>query len=111
MHMILWNLTTNSAMRDIKINGYVMNISHTPFFKLIVVKTTSGVQIYEPKLKLFWQEFKCDAYHKGLNCFVNALSYDYIMDIDLLKIETIAQINNHKPVKKTEILDKLCKDS
>lgn len=76
-----------------------------------MIKTTSGVQIYEPKLKLFWQEFKCDAYHKGLACFVNTLSYDYIKDVDLLKLESISAINNHKPIKKTAILDKLCKDS
>jgi len=43
MHMIFWNLNTNSPMRDIKINGYVMNISPTPFFKLIIIKTTTGV--------------------------------------------------------------------
>lgn len=111
MHMILWNLTTNTAMRDVKINGYVMNISPTPFFKLIIIKTTSSVQIYEPKLKLFWQQFKCDAFHKGLCCIVNTLSYDYIKDVDLLKIETISAINKHKPLKKTEVLDKLCKES
>jgi len=42
---------------------------------------------------------------------VNTLSYDYIKDIDLLKMETISSINHNKPIKKTQILDKLCKES
>ena len=54
MHMIIWNLFKNQPIRDVKINNYVMNIQATPYFKMIVIKTTSSVIIYEPRFRLYW---------------------------------------------------------
>lgn len=80
-------------IKDVKISSYVMNIQPTPYFKLVLIKTTQRVMIYEPKHHIFWENFNCDAYHRGFASFLSDCSYDCIRDSDLIKMETISALD------------------
>ena len=59
-------------------NETVINISPTPYFKYLVIRTTKSITIYEPKMDLFYNSYPVGPESKGMVAYMGSQVTEFL---------------------------------
>jgi WD40 repeat protein len=95
--ILLWNLVTGDAIREINVTSYVVNVALTSMGKFLAINLLDGtLHLYETLTGIIWRSERMEGKHSGLALRINSFVYEGAKEGNEHKMHSFVQREKDK---------------